>query len=226
MLRIILWKLGFEWSNLQRILRPRSDRRIYYFSFGANLSADILKLRRITVYEAFDYVLEDAALRFSQSGFYKNHGYASADAAPGEKVYGRMYLILASDAKRMDYFEGVPFLKVHDKIFQPHQDSAFYYYRAVAPAVHLKPTQEYLDYLTTAYREMDCVPDSYTESMASTSVLEHLEPQDQSGEFVRDLDRWPAILRPLLISYERNCHRLVEALWNRSVVDWMIKTEG
>jgi gamma-glutamylcyclotransferase (GGCT)/AIG2-like uncharacterized protein YtfP len=224
LLRIILWKLGFEWSNLKRILRPRSDRRIYYFSFGANLSPEILKLRRITVYETFDYVLEDAVLRFSQLGFYKNHGYASADAAHGEKVYGRMYLIRESDAKRMDYFEGVPFLKVHNKIFQQHQDSPFYFYRAMAPSENLKPTQEYLDYLTTAYREMDCVPDSYIESMGATEVLEHLEPQDQTGEFVRDLGRWPAILQPLLIRYEGICHRLVQALWNRSLLDWMIKT--
>jgi hypothetical protein len=209
LLRIILWKLGFEWSNLKRILCPRSDHRIYYFSFGANLSPEILKLRRITVYETFDYVLEDAVLRFSQLGFYKNHGYASADAAHGEKVYGRMYLIRESDAKRMDYFE---------------EDSPFYFYRALAPSENLKPTQEYLDYLTTAYREMDCVPASYIESMDATEVLEHLEPQNQTGEFVRDLGRWPAILQPLLIRYEGICHRLVQALWNRSLLDWMIKT--
>lgn len=223
MLRIIFWKLGSEWSNLKRILRPRSDRRIYYFAFGANLSADILQQRRIHFYEAFDYVLEDAALRFSQGGFYKDHGYASADAAPGEKVYGRMYLIRESDAKRMDYFEGVPFLQVHNKIFQQHQGSPFYFYRAVAPAENLKPTQEYLDYLTIAYREMDCVSDSYIEAMEATEVLEYFESHNQTGEFVRNLDRWPANLHPLLIGYEGFCHRLVEALWNRSLFDWMIK---
>jgi hypothetical protein len=175
------------------------------------------------VYETFDYVLEDAVLRFSQSGFYKDHGYASADAAHGERVYGRMYLIRQSDADRMDYFEGVPFLGVHNKVFQQHQDSPFYFYRAVAPAENLKPTQEYLDYLTTAYREMDCVPDSYIESMAATGVLERLEPQEKTGEFVRDLNRWPTNLHSLLIGYEGFCQRLVEALWNRSLVDWLIK---
>lgn len=225
MLRIMLWKLGFEWSNLKRILHPCSDRRIYYFAFGANLSSDILKLRRITVYESFDYVLEDAVLRFSQGGFYKHHGYASADAAAGEKVYGRMYLIGESDAQRMDYFEGVPFLKVHEKVFQQHQDSQFYFYRALVPAENLRPTQEYLDYLTIAYREMDCVPDSYIDSMKATEVLEYLEPQDKTGEFVRDLNRWPAILHPLLIRYEGICQRLVETLWNRSLLDWMIKVD-
>jgi hypothetical protein len=60
--------------------------------------------------------------------------------------------------------------------------------------------------------------------MDATEVLEHLEPQNQTGEFVRDLGRWPAILQPLLIRYEGICHRLVQALWNRSLLDWMIKT--
>ena len=223
MIRIILWKLGFEWSNLKRIIRPRSDRRIYYFAFGANLSADILLQRSIGFFEAFDYVLDDAALRFSQGGFYKDHGYASADASPGEKVYGRMYLIRETDAERMDYFEGVPFLKVHDKIFQSHQGALFYFYRAVAPAENLKPTQEYLDYLTIAYREMNCVPDAYIESIEATEILEIFEPHIQVGEYVKNIDRWPAIMHPLLIRYEGFCHRLVEVLWNRSLLDWMIK---
>lgn len=223
MLKIMLWKLGFEWCNLMRILRPRSDLRIYYFCFGANLSPEILRLRRIAVYETFDYVLEDAVLGFTQSGFYKNHGYASADATPGGKVYGKMYLISESDAQRMDYYEGVPFLKVHQKIFQQHQGSSFYFYRAVAPTKDLKPTQEYLDYLTSAYGEMDCVPDSYIKLMAATEVLEHFEPNDQTGEFVRELNRWPAFLHPLLIGYENICQRLVETLWNRSLLNWMIR---
>ncbi|MFT7675647.1 MAG: gamma-glutamylcyclotransferase (GGCT)/AIG2-like uncharacterized protein YtfP [Gammaproteobacteria bacterium] len=223
MLRIIFWKLGFEWANFLRVIKPRNDQRIYYFAFGANLSPEILNLRRIEFYETFDYVLEDAVLNFSQSGFYKDHGYASADASVGDKVYGKMYLIRESDAKRMDYFEGAPFLKVHDKIFQQHEGSRFYFYRAVSPSENLKPTQEYLDYLTTAYREMDCVPDEYLESMAATKVLEKFEPQNKTGEFVRDINRWPSILHPLLIKYEIFCQSLVESLWNRSLLDWMIK---
>ena len=97
---------------------PNFDRKIYYFAFGANLSDDVLKLRRIKIFETFDYVLEDAALRFSQPGFYQDHGYASADAAEGEVVYGKMYLMLERDAQRMDYFEGVPFFAAHEKIYR------------------------------------------------------------------------------------------------------------
>ena len=223
LLRIIFWKLGFEWSIFLRLIRPCSDKRIYYFAFGANLSPEILNLRRISFYETFDYVLENASLNFSQRGFYKDHGYASADATMGDRVYGKMYLIRESDAKRMDYFEGAPFLKVHDKIFQQYQGSQFYFYRAVTPSNNLKPTQEYLDYLTTAYRGMDCVPNQYIVSMAATEVLKKLEPQNQTGVYVRNLNHWPSVLHPLLINYENNCHRLVKALWNRSLLDWMIR---
>jgi hypothetical protein len=51
-----------------------------------------LKLRNARVCEVLGYVLEGVKLRFSQSGFYENHGYAFADVTPGEKIYGQMYL--------------------------------------------------------------------------------------------------------------------------------------
>ena len=223
MLRILLWKLGFEWANLKRLLHPRSHQKIYYFTFGANLSPGILKQRVMTVYESFDYILKDAELRFSQSGFYKDHAFASADPAPGKKVYGKMYLIRESDAERMDYYEGVPFLKSHDKVFQQHQGRPFYYYRAKTPTENIKPTQEYLDFMTTAYHQMDCVPEAYTQAMEATEVLTHFEPQTLTGKFVQNIDRWPASLHPLLIKYESLCRRIVETFWNSSLLVWMIK---
>ena len=208
---------------LLRIIRPNSDKRVYYFAFGANLSPKILRLRRICVYETFDYVLEDAVLNFSQRGFYKNHGFASADASMGDRVYGKMYLIRQSDAKRMDYFEGVPFLKAHAKIVQQAQGKPFYFYRSRAPLNDLKPTQQYLDYLTSAYSNMSIVPRQYTDALLATKVLKTLEPSDQTGVFVRHLSHWPKAFHPLLKHYEKHCHRLVEALWNRSLFGWMIR---
>ena len=208
---------------LLRIIRPNSKKRVYYFAFGANLSPNILRLRRISVYETFDYVLEDCALNFSQRGFYKDHGFASADASVGGRVYGKMYLIRQSDAKRMDYFEGVPFLKAHAKIVQQVQGKPFYFYRSQTPLNDLKPTQQYLNYLTHAYRNMDIVPSQYTDALLATKVLKTLEPQDQTGVFVRHLSRWPKALHPLLKLYEKHCHRLVEILWNRSLLGWMIR---
>ena len=223
MLRIILWKAGFELAQLKRILWPRPERRIYYFAFGANLAQEVLQQRRIRVYEAFDYALDDAVLRFSQAGFYKDHGYASADAAEGGVVYGRMYLILERDAARMDYYEGVPFLDVHEKVFRQFDGADFFFYRANNALDGLKPTREYLDYLLTAYRENSDVPRDYIDSMAATEVLDHFQPQDKTGDFVKDINRWPACLHPLLVYYEGCCLRLVEFLWNRSLLQWLIK---
>lgn len=223
MLRILLWKLGFEWANLLRLLWPRDEERIYYFAFGANLSPDILKQRKMTFYETFEYVLEGAELCFSQSGFYKDHGFASADPAPDKKVYGKMYLIRKSDARRMDYYEGVPFLKAHDKIVQPYQGKQFYYYRARQSTANLKPTEEYLGYLTTAYHEMDCVPVDYREAMETTETLTTLQPQNLTGKFISDLESWPEVLHPVLVWYEATCRRTVHWLWNGSLLVWLIK---
>jgi hypothetical protein len=221
--RVILWKAGFELAQLKRLLWPRANRKIYYFAFGANLCPDVLEKRRVTVFEAFDYVLDNSVLRFSQPGFYRDHGYASADAADSEVVYGKMYLILERDAVRMDYFEGVPFLDAHEKVFRQDDGFSFYYYRTTRIFDGLKPTQEYLDYLTTAYRQMPDVPDAYIDSIAATEVLERFLPADQTGLFVRKIGQWPAVMHPLLVNYERLCLVITEALWNRSLLQWMIK---
>lgn len=226
MLRILLWKLGFEWANIMRILFPRDDERIYYFAFGANLSPDIMQQRCIEVLEAFDYELPDVELRFTQSGFYKGHGFASADPAPGKKVYGRMYLIRRTDEKRMDYYEGVPFIGSHEKLVQTDDNGLlFYYYRATKFSDNLKPTQEYLDYITIAYREMDTVPEAYVAAMEKTPVLETFEMQTLTGKFVRNLESWPGFMQPLLVKYEGVCRRLVLIVWNWSLLTWMIKSK-
>jgi len=221
--RIILWKTGFELAHLKRLLWPRTRQKIYYFAFGANLCPDVLEQRRITVFESFDYVLDNSVLRFSQPGFYRSHGYASADTADSEVVYGKMYLILERDAVRMDYFEGVPFLDAHEKVFRQGDGFSFYYYRTTRIFDGLKPTQEYLDYLIVAYRQMPDVPDTYIASIAATEVLDQYLPSDKTGLFIRQIDQWPTFMHPLLVYYEGLCLRITEALWNRSLLQWMIK---
>lgn len=224
MLRVLLWKIGSEWAHLLRALSPQSGNRVFYFAFGANLSPDVLAQRRIKVFDVFDYQLENASLRFTQPGFYRNHGYASPDSVDGEIVYGRIYQILARDAVRMDYFEGVPYLRAHDKIYQQTEQFEFFFYRATRVIAGLKPTREYLDYLLDAYRQMPGIPLEYIAALAKTEVLEDMLPLDETGIFVRDISRWPGWLRPLLVCYERWCMRLVEYIWHRSLLQRLIKT--
>ncbi len=223
MLRVLLWKLGIEWAHLLRALSPQVDNRVFYFAFGANLSPDVLTQRRIKVFDSFDYQLENAALRFTQPGFYRNHGYASADAAEGEVVYGRMYEILVRDAVRMDYFEGVPYFGAHEKIFQKNDNLEFFFYRTTRIRGGLKPTREYLDYLLEAYRQMPEIDAGYIATLSETEVLDELLPLDETGIFIRNIDRWPGWMRPLLVRYERWCTRVVEYIWHRSLLQRLIK---
>ena len=199
------------------------DRKIYYFAFGANLSMDVLSERSIKIFEQFDFVLKDAVLNFSQGGFYKGHGYASADASDDDVVYGKMYLILESDAERMDYFEGVPYLHAHYKMFRQTDKFKFYFYRSSDSLEGLKPTQEYLDYICNAYEQMDCVPGDYLNSLKKTQVLECFEVSEETGFFVSDINRWPKLLHPWLIWYEGFCLRTVEYIWNLSLIQWTIR---
>jgi len=224
MLRVILWKIGAEWAHLLRALSPQPQRRVYYFAFGANLCREVMQRRGIRVYAEFDHVLENAGLRFSQPGFYKGHGYASADAVDGEVVYGKIYQILERDERRMDYFEGVPFLKAHDKILRHEPGFSFYFYRTTRIVAGLEPTREYLDYLLEAYAQMPAVPPDYIESMRAQPILDELAPQDQAGLLVENIEHWPAPLRPLLIAYERACLKAIEYLWHRSLTQRLIKS--
>lgn len=196
---------------------------MYYFAFGANLSRQVLRERRIMTFEDFDYALEGAELRFSQPGFYRGHGYASADPERGSVVYGRMYLILETDARRMDYYEGVPFLGAHEKVFGEVGGKPFFYYRTTRVADGLKPTREYLDFILDAYREMPAVPEEAVRRLQAIDVLEELLPVEETGFFVRDSRRWPQALARLLVMYERLCLKAVEIVWHRSPLQLLIR---
>ena len=224
MLRIILWKLGIEWAHLKRAFWPRWERKVYYFAFGANLCRDVLEQRRIRVFDSFDYALPDAVLRFSQPGFYRGHGYASADDSEGSSVYGKMYLILETDARRMDYFEGVPFLDAHDKVFREADGLGFFYYRTTRVVSGLKPTREYLDFIVDAYRQMPIVPDEYLKTLEAIEVLDCLQPVDETSLFVRRAGRWPRFMARPLLGYERLCLKMVEIAWHRSPLQRLIRS--
>ncbi len=223
MLKALLWYLGSEWANLVRLFRPAYERKVYYFAFGANLDDSVLQERKIKVFRSFDHALENASLEFTQPGFYDQHGYASADPAEGSVVYGRVYEILETDAIRMDYFEGEAVLGVHEKAYGEVDGITFYYYRTTRIYAGLKPTRQYLDYLLTAYDEMEIVPQDYIDDMKTTEVLEEFRPMTTTSVFILDLDSWPKPLQPVLLAYERLLQRFIEFVWHRSLVQWAIK---
>ncbi len=222
---MILWKIGSELAHARRLFAPQPEKKTYYFAFGANLSRDVLKRRKIKVFEESDYCLEDARLKFTRHGFYKDHGFASADPHPGGRVFGKIYLIFESDAKRMDYFEGVPFLKAHEKVFKEEDGRRFFYYRTSLAIDGLKPTDEYLSYIIQAYERMQEIPEDYLDDLKQISTLKELRPLDRANLFITRIERWPRVCWPLLIFYERVLQRMVRFTWNKSIVQWMIKVD-
>ncbi len=224
--RILLWKIGAELAHLKRALSPRHEKKVYYFAFGANLSREILELRKMKIFEEFDYVLCDSALRFTKFGFFKDHGFASADPEPGENVYGKMYLILERDAKRMDYFEGVPFLKEHEQIIGRADEFDFFFYRTSRVTTGLRPTREYLDYIIGAYEQMSFVPDDYLRDLKATRVLEEFFPPEQPRERIKHFDRWPRFCSPMLIAYEKLFIKIIRHTHDKSLLQWMIRNPG
>jgi len=221
--RILLWKMGAEIAHLKRAFSPRPDKKIYYFAFGANLSREILESRKMEVFEEFHYVLGDAVLRFTRRGFFKNHGFASADPEPGENVYGKMYLILERDARRMDYFEGVPFLKSHQRIIGQAEEFDFFFYRTSRVTPGLKPTREYLDYITNAYEQMSLVPEDYLRDLKATKVLEEFIPPDEPRGLIKHFNRWPRFCWPMLIAYEKLFVKIVRHTHDKSLFQWAIR---
>ena len=70
---------------------------------------------------------------------------------------------------------------------------------------------------------MEIVPEDYIESMATTEVLEVFLPQNQTGDFVRNIEAWPVFMHPVLVIYEGFCLWWVEWLWNRSLFNNLIR---
>jgi hypothetical protein len=134
-----------------------------------------------------------------------------------------MYLILESDARRMDYFEGVPFIEAHDKIFREANGMRYFFYRSTRIVEGLKPTREYLGYIVDAYRQMPAVPADYLHRLESIEVLECLRPIEETGLFVRGAKRWPGFLAHLPVYYERLCLKAVELAWHRSPLQGLIR---
>ncbi len=169
--RVFLWRFGADWHNLRRALFP-GDATVFYFAFGANLSDDVLRERRVFPLDQCDYALADHELRFTQQSPYAGVGFASADHAPGQMVYGRLYRILKSDLRRLDYFEGVAFLARHRRVQWQDGEREIHFYQATEPVDGLAPTAEYRSHIVEGLASRDDVPEAYLQWLANLETRE------------------------------------------------------
>jgi len=157
MLRFLAWRMLFEVCNCRRML-GHGNERVQYLAFGANLCPDILRERRIVPLDARYFTLRDHGLRFDHPAAQSGCGYASAEPASGESVYGILYTLSERDAARMDFYEMVPVVSRYRRTWVVQDGERLYFYQTNRSTPDLLPTDEYLAYIVdglAAHPEVD-----------------------------------------------------------------------
>jgi hypothetical protein len=147
MIRYLVWRLLFEGCNIIRLF-GHGPERVQYLAFGANLSDEILRQRRIKPFAAEPFTLRDHALRFDHPAPWEGCGYASAEPAPGESLHGFLYALSGRDAARMDFYEVVPILNRYRRTYVEQDGLRLYFYQTNRSTPDLRPTDEYLGFIT------------------------------------------------------------------------------
>lgn len=165
MLRFLAWRLLFEVCNCKRLLGHGAGR-VQYLAFGANLCPDIMRERRIEPLDARYFTLRDHALRFDHPAAWSGCGYASAEPAAGESLYGILYTLSARDAARMDFYEMVPVVGRYRRSWVEQDGERLYYYRTNRSTPGLRPTSQYLGYIVDGLAAHPEVEPAYRERLS------------------------------------------------------------
>lgn len=198
--RYLVWRILFEVCNLRRLF-GHGSQRVQYLAFGANLSDDILRERKITPFAMRPFTLRDFGLRFDHPAPWVGCGYASAEPAPGENLYGYLYTLSGRDAARMDFYEVVPVVRRYRRTWVEQDGEILYFYQTNRSTADLKPTEQYLGYIVEGLR---IHPEVDTVALAEISAVGTGEPGKLVSSYLweqpQDRPRWR---RRLVDSYQR-----------------------
>jgi len=207
MIKIILWRLAFELKNLERVLSP-SKRTVQYFAFGGNLDPKVLLKRKIKPLAEKACVLEDYEMRFTHPGAFEGMGFASIESAPGKKVYGKLYTLSQTDAARMDYYELVPLLNRYRRLTVDQGGESFFFYQSAVPRSGLRPTKKYVQMILDGFKLADRIPADFIKNLESIETIDKLVPAENLEFRVKNIDKWPAPLVPILKKYDQTAIKL------------------
>jgi len=171
MIRYLVWRFLFEVCNIRRLF-GHGPNQIEYLAFGANLSDTVLAERRIKPFAVKAFTLRDYALRFNHPAPWIGCGYASAEPAPGESVYGFLYTLSGRDAARMDFYEVVPVVKRYRRTYVEQDGETIYFYQTNRSTPNLRPTAEYLGYIVEGLKLHPDVSAEYRQTMAAIATGE------------------------------------------------------
>ncbi|MEM7127894.1 MAG: hypothetical protein AAF702_16290 [Chloroflexota bacterium] len=233
MLRLLLWRLGYEFWNLvaailsydTRGLLSRFNPPVNYFAFGANLDPAVLYRRRMRVLGQEEFLLRDHQMRFTQQGPFKGGGFASVEKSPGKVAYGRLLRLSRVDAIRMDYSELLPIFNRHRRITLTQDGKTFFFYQATFPVEGLIPTEEYKGKILQAAEKSELIPPSLLAELRNTPALEKLDLAEGISLFIDDYTAWPHFLHDPLRHYERWCFALFRRTIGLTLVSRLIRME-
>ena len=203
MLAIVLWKIGFEFANLRAAFASKEQPTVWYFGYGANLDPQILRDRFIIPRRAQEFELKDFELTFSQPGPWKGMGFGSVESAPGKSVYGKLYELRSIDAKRMDYYEAVPFLKRYMRVWSKADDIRFYFYQSRFPRTGLRPSKRYLGLIVNNLKISSHVPAAYLQELEQISTVDELEICRDLELSLKTYPWMPSVFREIVRSVDR-----------------------
>ncbi|MCB1196889.1 MAG: hypothetical protein R3A45_08380 [Bdellovibrionota bacterium] len=153
MIRLIVWKLLFGLVNLGKKITQNRGLRVWHFVYGANIDSEVLTVRGVDVLQSQDYILQDYKFAFTHPGPYVGQSFADVRYCPGEKTYGKRYLISKWDQIRLHLFELALIFDLHKIVWLQAQGKEFYFYQARDVQENLAPFCDYRDKIIKAYQK-------------------------------------------------------------------------
>lgn len=153
---------GVSWESSSRRARGREMTPIHYFAFGANMSAAVLRRRRIEVLSREPARLRGYRLVFDLAGFpWVEPAFASIERSPEHDVYGVLYRVTPEQMDRIDSYEGRAYSKIEVDVEGARSGSRrSRAYQTKRPTPGLRPSRRYLRVICGGAREND-LPPSY-----------------------------------------------------------------
>ncbi len=148
--------------------RKQKSKLTFYFAYGANLNLNGMAYRCPGFRPIAPAVLTDYRFAFK--------GVADVEPAPGENVYGALYLLTPKHMKSLDCFEGFPNLYIKKQALvrildglEPEHFTLATIYVMRNSNHYAEPARQYLDTILTGCRQWK-LPEEYQEEIVKRPI--------------------------------------------------------
>lgn len=204
MLTVIIWRLWFEFLCLLKVLGVRG-KVTYYFAFGANLDPEVLKKRKIEVFNRKFIWLENFEVKFNHETPFEDCGFASIEKSDGKRVPGVILTIPKIDALRMDCFEACFMFKRYRKAYVKIDSQNVFYYYSGRPIEGLKPTKIYLEKILRGYNLILKPDSSFISKLKQTESIPEMKVKYPPRFLIINYNLLGVYMKPILEKYDYLC---------------------